>query len=88
MDIFVDQYLDFILLSGIVISAMTQELLTKKVLNLERQIVGIQTFFGFNLAEDNDLKNWENVKNTAKTVRKEIFREMYPSLYAKLQKKR
>lgn len=67
---------------------MTQEILTRKVKSLEQQIRGIQKFWGLDVTDNDDAENWNRMKSSVKVARKGLFREMYPKLYAKLQKKK
>lgn len=72
---------------------MAQSTLTKKIKILERDISEIKRYLGLGVSKERvnfkiDFKNWQRVKRTAKKIRKELFKEKYPRLYAKLKKRK
>jgi hypothetical protein len=67
--------------------------LVQKVRVLERDISDIKKYLGFGLSKkdvaiDVDFDNWQKIKGVARKIRKELFKEKYPGLYAKLKKRR
>ena len=66
--------------------------LEQKVRVLERDILDIKKYLGFGLSKkdadrDVDFENWQKIKGISRKIRKELFIEKYPELYAKLKKR-
>jgi len=68
---------------------MTQSTLNQKVKILERDISEIKKYLGFSAPKkDVDFENWQKIKGAVKKIRKELFKEKYPRLYAKLKERK
>ena len=66
---------------------MKQATITQKIKTLERDILAIKKYLGFDIwKRDLDLKNWGRLKKDSRKIREEIFKEKYSGLYAKIQK--
>ena len=67
---------------------MSQTNLAKKLKILERDILEIKKYLGFGISkEDLDLENLQRIKKISRKIRRELFKERYPNLYAKSRKK-
>ena len=68
---------------------MNQKDLAQKVKILEKDISEIKKYLGFGIfRKDLDLENWQRIKKISRKVRRELFKEKYPELYAKSRRKR
>ena len=68
---------------------MNQKDLVQKVKILEKDISEIKKYLGFGIfRKDLDLENWQKIKKISRKVRRELFKEKYPGLYAKSRRKR
>ena len=68
---------------------MSQTNLEQKVKYLERDILEIKKYLGFNiLKKDTDMENWQKIKGISEKIREDIFKERYPRLYARIRKER
>lgn len=65
---------------------MNQSNLSQKVKELERDISEIKKYLGFVIPKkDLDLENWEKIKEVSREIRRNLFKERYPELYARIQ---
>ena len=63
--------------------------IVQKVKALERDISEIKKYLGFGISEkDLDFENWQKIKKISRNIRRELFKEKYPRLYAKSKRKR
>ncbi len=66
---------------------MTQTNLIQKVKTLERDVSEIKKYLGFGISKkDLDFENWQKLKGISQKIRRELFKEKYPKLYAKSEK--
>ena len=67
---------------------MTQINLVQKIKILERDISEIKKYLGFGISKkDLDFESWQKLKGISRKIRRELFKEKYPKLYAKSKEK-